>query len=265
MKKIKIDKYIFVFALVAVIAIMALPVLAHETKSARRLESTLAGISTQLSRISSKLRNLTGQIEELEQIAKSNQKNMTANQADSRESIKSIDRDIMRLKLVVKRLAQKSSLARRKSGLSKSNKNNRLDLSKKTPDELYNYAIEQLVAKRDYTGSQKAFELFVRQYPDNDKAGQALYWLGESLYVRGKFRDSASAYLRCYNSYPSSSKAADCLLRLGTALAALHEWDEACAAFDQLRANFPTTSTRILQKLQSEYERIQCNSDNPRG
>lgn len=263
MRKVKIGKYVFMLALFS--AIVVGPVFAHETKSARRLESTLSSISIKLSRIESKLRNLTGKIEEIEQISRTGKKNIAANQADSRETIKSIDRDIGRLKRAVKQLAQQSSLANRRNGARKIKEANRLDLSKKSPNELYNYAIEQLVVKKNYTGSQKAFELFVRQYPGNEKAGQALYWLGESFYVRGNFRDSASSYLRCYNSYPSSSKAADCLLRLGTALAALHEWDEACAAFDKLRSSFPAAAPRILQKLQSEYERIQCGSDNPHG
>jgi tol-pal system protein YbgF len=236
--------------------------LAHQTKSAQRLDNALSSITSKLNRIESKLRSITGQIEELDKTTETNQKDIRNQLADRQEAVKSIDKDIVRLKKAVKRLASQTPLSRRKGS---ANKNKRENLSKKSPDELYGYALDQLKTKRKFNEAQRAFELFVRQYPDNSKAGQALYWLGESLYVRGNFRDAAKSYLRCHTFYPSSSKAADCWLRLGTALASLHEWEEACSSFDKLRSDFPTAAPHILQKLSREYERIQCSSDNPQG
>ncbi len=250
-------------AMVVVLILASQSAQAHETRAAQRLESALSNISSKLTRIESKLRNLNGKIEELEKIAQDNEKNLKAQYADSQEAIKSLDRDVSRLKRAIKQLAERSTpLAQRKRKIER---NNVVDLAKKNPKDLYNYGIEQLVTKRKYTEAQRAFELFVRQYPDNQRAGQALYWLGESFYARGNFRDAAGAYLRCYNSYPSGNKAPNCLLKLGTALAALHEWDEACSSFDKLRSSFPAAPPQILQKLNYEYERIQCGSDSPRG
>ena len=47
------------------------------------------------------------------------------------------------------------------------------------------------VLHRDYSLAADAFRVFLRQYPSDRLAPEALYWLGESLFQQQKYRDAA--------------------------------------------------------------------------
>ena len=83
--------------------------------------------------------------------------------------------------------------------------------------------------QKDYAGAEGAFRGLVRAYPDDPLAGNAQYWIGETYYVRGQYKNAADAFLKGYKKYKSSEKAPDTLLRLGMALAELGQKDAACS------------------------------------
>ena len=78
--------------------------------------------------------------------------------------------------------------------------------------------------------------------PNDPLAGNAQYWIGETYYVRGQYKNAADAFLKGYKKYKSSEKAPDTLLRLGMALAELGQKDAACS--DAQRAATPNIRRR---------------------
>ena len=46
----------------------------------------------------------------------------------------------------------------------------------------------------DYQGSERLFRDFLANHPDHHLAGNAQYWLGESLFARGLYRDASEAF-----------------------------------------------------------------------
>lgn len=126
-----------------------------------------------------------------------------------------------------------------------------------TPEQKYNYAFD-LLRKNNYAAAEGALKAFVQQNPTHELAGNAQYWLGETYYVRGDFKQAAVAFLDGYRNYPKSAKGADNLLKLGLTMGSLNQNKEACAAFGKLSSDYPQAPDTIKRKAQQERERLNC-------
>jgi tol-pal system protein YbgF len=126
------------------------------------------------------------------------------------------------------------------------------------PKALYSTAYGYLI-QRDYGAAETAFDDFLRQYPNHPLAGNATYWMGESLFVRGQYRAAASAFLKGYQTYGKSEKAPESLLKLAMSLQRLGQKDAACSSFNELNVKFPNAPARVKSAAQSERQRVGCN------
>jgi len=108
----------------------------------------------------------------------------------------------------------------------------------------YERAYEELLRRR-FDAAEAGFKGFLRQYPEHDLAGNAQYWLGETYYARGHYKQAASAFMDGYRKFSSSRKAPDSLLKLAITLKQLGQTDETCAALDQLDRQFPDAPRAI--------------------
>jgi tol-pal system protein YbgF len=122
---------------------------------------------------------------------------------------------------------------------------------------LYNQGYGNLL-RRDYAGAETAFGRLVQGYPNDPLAGKAQYWLGETYYVRGQYKDAAEAFLRGYKRYKSGEKAPDSLLKLGMSLAALGQKTEACSAFSELGTKYPAAADFLRDQAKSERRKVGC-------
>jgi tol-pal system protein YbgF len=90
-------------------------------------------------------------------------------------------------------------------------------------------------------------------------AGNSQYWLGETFYVRGKYRKAADAFLKAYKTYPDSVKAPDSLMKLALSLARLGQKDAACKTFGELDSRYPNAPGHVKQRAGMERRRAGCN------
>lgn len=132
-------------------------------------------------------------------------------------------------------------------------------LSVGEPGQDYETAYNR-VLQGDYVGSEKMFRSFLSSYPNHHLAGNAQYWLGESLFARGLYRDAADAFLKSYSDYPGSTKGPDSLLKLGLALAGLGEQAAACATYGELLSKFPEAPASVKKRASIESNVIGCAS-----
>lgn len=132
-------------------------------------------------------------------------------------------------------------------------------LSVGEPGQDYEAAYNR-VLQGDYSGSEKMFRTFLASYPNHHLAGNAQYWLGESLFARGLYRDAADAFLKSYSEYPGSTKGPDSLLKLGLALAGLGETAAACATYGELLTKYPQAPTSVKKRASVESNIIGCAS-----
>jgi tol-pal system protein YbgF len=126
-----------------------------------------------------------------------------------------------------------------------------------TADAAYDRAYTQLVSG-DYDLAEAGFRQFVANYPDNELAPDARYWLGETFFARGDYRNAADTFLSSYRTHPSGRKAPDTLLKLGLSLDALGERKAACATYAELLAKHQGASNALIQRVKAEQARAEC-------
>ncbi len=124
--------------------------------------------------------------------------------------------------------------------------------------KLYNDAYSHML-RRDYASAEKAFNALVKNHPQSRMAGNAQYWLGETYFVRGKYRPAADAFLKAYRKYSKGVKAPDSLMKLALSLNKLGQTGAACKTFDELAAKYPNAPNHVKQRAGMERRRAHCN------
>jgi tol-pal system protein YbgF len=125
------------------------------------------------------------------------------------------------------------------------------------PKQLYETAYGYLL-QRDYAAAETAFDDFLQRFPNDPLAGNAQYWLGESLYVRGQYRSAAGAFLKGYQNYGRNAKAPESLLKLAMSLQRLGQKDAACSSFNELASKYPSAPPHVKTSAQAERQRMGC-------
>jgi tol-pal system protein YbgF len=124
------------------------------------------------------------------------------------------------------------------------------------PEVVYERSYESLL-RRQFNDAEVGFRSFLDQHRTHSLAGNAQYWLGETYYVQGDYKQAAQAFLSGYRDFPKSRKAADSLLKLGLSLNRLGQKEQACAAYMQVGSQFPK-SAEARKRAQSEIKRAGC-------
>lgn len=115
-----------------------------------------------------------------------------------------------------------------------------------------------MLRNQDYPGAEIAFSQFIKAHPDHALVPNAMYWLGETHYVRGDFQKAAFVFAESYQKYPKGAKAPDNLLKLGMALAGMGKVQDACVALGQLKKEYPAGSVPVLTRGEQERSRLGC-------
>lgn len=125
----------------------------------------------------------------------------------------------------------------------------------------------KLLRDGDSVQAEAAFRRFVADHHDSPLAANAQYWVGESLYVRGRFAEAAAAFAEGLAAYPQSPRAAESLLKLAQSQKVLARMDssgrldtrrkaEACKSFAGVISRFPDAPEAV--KAKAERTRLSC-------
>jgi tol-pal system protein YbgF len=125
------------------------------------------------------------------------------------------------------------------------------------PKQLYETAYGYLL-QQNYGAAETAFEDFLSRHPGDALAGNAQYWLGESHFVRGQYKQAAGAFLKGYQGFARSAKAPDSLLKLAMSLDRLGQREAACTSYGELNSRFPNAPQTVKTRADSERRRIGC-------
>lgn len=121
----------------------------------------------------------------------------------------------------------------------------------------YAYAFGQLKT-RNYDQAENALRAFVDLHPDNPLAGNAMYWMGETYYVRKQFAEAARIFLDAYQRFPKGNKAPDNLYKLAKSLSQISENKSACTTYAELIKTFPSANQRIISGARIDMTRLGC-------
>lgn len=110
----------------------------------------------------------------------------------------------------------------------------------------------------NYAAAETGFKEFMERFSNHSLASNAQYWLGETYYVRGDYKQSARAFAQGYQDFPKGPKAGDSLLKLGLSLGKLGKKEDACLSFQQLQKEFPGDVSPVQRRAVDEIKQLGC-------
>jgi tol-pal system protein YbgF len=125
------------------------------------------------------------------------------------------------------------------------------------PEELYRNSY-QFILSGDYATAETGFRDHIDRFPQNERAADAHFWLGEALLGQKKYRDAAETFLAASKQYPKAKKGPDMLLKLGVSLAGLNQREVACATFSEVGKRYPGASSALKERVKQEQALAAC-------
>ncbi|MEZ6028559.1 MAG: tol-pal system protein YbgF [Hyphomonadaceae bacterium] len=124
---------------------------------------------------------------------------------------------------------------------------------------LFDHAKALLLNEGNFPGAQAAFGAFLTKYPKSQQAGDAQYYLGESLLYQDNFTDAAAAYGKLIKDYPKSANAPTGLVKLARSLRLLGNNAQACRTLALMSQNFPKAPAVAKQLASQERQQAKCS------
>ncbi|MCI5060860.1 MAG: tol-pal system protein YbgF [Alphaproteobacteria bacterium] len=121
----------------------------------------------------------------------------------------------------------------------------------------YEAAFAYLKAQK-YEDAQNGFQSFLDGNKEHVLAANAKYWLGETYYTQGKYKQAAKNFAEGFQTYPDSAKSPDILLKLGMSLGRMDKAGDACIALAQVAKKFPVGHDNVIALADQERERLGC-------
>jgi tol-pal system protein YbgF len=117
---------------------------------------------------------------------------------------------------------------------------------------LFDGAYQKLQAGK-FDDARKEFRLYVQAFPQDDKADDAAFYIGESFFRQKDYEKAIAEYQRVIDTWPKGDMADDAFLQAG--LAALEEKQcvDAGAYLAELIRRYPTSNLVKTAKLKLEY------------
>ena len=115
------------------------------------------------------------------------------------------------------------------------------------PNQLYTMALDQL--RRGSTSAARAgFTDFLAQYPQHERAGDAQYYVAETLERDGKLVDAEAAYLAVYTRFPRSEKSPTSMFKRAALLRGQGKPDRAREVLELLVKTYPRSDEADLAR-----------------
>ncbi len=120
------------------------------------------------------------------------------------------------------------------------------------PVQMYQSAYRDY-QRGNYDLAMAGFKEFAAKNPNSDLAGNAAYWIGESLYSQKKYREAIAQFDSVVTKYPKSDKVAGALLKKGYAYIALGEKSQGIVQLQYVVHEHPTSPEAAVarQRLKS--------------
>ena len=112
----------------------------------------------------------------------------------------------------------------------------------------------------DYEGAEVAFRAFIDKFEDDPQAGEALYWLAETLHQQDAYVEAGQAYTRLIREHPDHARAPDALVKLARSMRMVGDLDKACNALEILPKQYPKLSTVTVQMAAAERDKSDCET-----
>ena len=126
-----------------------------------------------------------------------------------------------------------------------------------TADEQFAHA-RDLLRDGFLSDASDAFKAFIQSYPEDPRAPDAYYWMGEAQFGMNRFRAAAEAHYKVVQEYGGSQRAPDSLLRMGMIFQRQGNSEAACKALRSLEEVYPDASDRLKARARNEALKAGC-------
>lgn len=126
-----------------------------------------------------------------------------------------------------------------------------------TPKEEFDLALVSL-NNGQFEAAETGFRGFVEHHPKDKLTPDAVFYLGDSYWKRGRAREAAEQYLKVSTDYSKSAKAPEALVKLGLALERLGAKEQACATWGEVGRKYPSASVGVRNSAEREAKRLSC-------
>lgn len=113
------------------------------------------------------------------------------------------------------------------------------------PNQIYQAAYLDYT-KGNYDLAIAGFKDYLTKFPDAEFAGNAQYWIAESLYSMGKYDEAVPEFDKVITKYATSTKVPGALLKKGYALDTLKRHKDAKEAYRELIKKYPDSEAAKL-------------------
>ena len=110
----------------------------------------------------------------------------------------------------------------------------------------------------DFSHAEAGFTEILNRWPNNELAGNAQYWLGETYYRQKRFKEAANEFINTYTQYRDSVKAPDALLKLAMSLDNINLRALACEALATLNQDYGDAPNYIKNNSERLKEEFSC-------
>jgi tol-pal system protein YbgF len=107
------------------------------------------------------------------------------------------------------------------------------------PQAMYEQGLALIQKQGDYAGGREVLQNFLKRYPKNELAVNAMYWIGEAYYGEKKYENAILQFQDVVQKYGDHPKAASALLKQGMAFQALGDNKNARIIWQKLVDTFP--------------------------
>lgn len=119
------------------------------------------------------------------------------------------------------------------------------------PEAEYQAAFN-LLKDGKYDAAATALREFIARYPQHELAPNAMYWLGETHYVRRDYPAALAAFEGLLKAHPDTRKAPDALLKAGYCQYELKRYGPARTTLTRVVQEFPDTPAAAEAKARLE-------------
>ncbi len=118
-------------------------------------------------------------------------------------------------------------------------------------EEVYNEAYQIYKGGR-YPEARSAFAKFLQQFPQDEYADNAQFWIGEAYFKEGKVEEAILAYEEVVKKYPKGNKVPDALLKQGLSFKILGDNDNARILFKRVIEKYPNSPQADVARKELE-------------
>ena len=115
-----------------------------------------------------------------------------------------------------------------------------------------------LVRQKKYSEAESVLRAFMQAHPKDAKIADATYWLGESYLRRNQYAGAAEQFLKIYQSYPKADIASEGLFKLALSLKGLNQKSQACATLAEWGRRYPAGDKSIKAQVEQESKKLAC-------